>query len=108
MTDQPIACTLDLRDRAAVQTHLDAFRALFTHLVATDRIPGGFRWRFRDVPGLEEAMRAAAEREQACCAFYTFTLGRAGGELFWETRAPDEAAPVVEELARLPDRLRVV
>jgi hypothetical protein len=103
--DEPIACSLDaggLRDR--LQEFRDAFARGY---LGGDRIEGGFRWRFRAAPGLLDDLRALAEREQACCRFFTFDLFLAdeGHEVWWEARASADAAPVVEEFFRLPEQL---
>jgi hypothetical protein len=88
-----------------VQEQIDRYRAAFVHLVGTERLAGGFRWRFRAEPGLEAELKLLAERETDCCRFFQFTLLRSGDELHWETRADQRAASVLEEFARLPERL---
>jgi hypothetical protein len=101
----PIACTLD---GGGLRNRLEEFRDVFQRgLIGADRLEGGFRWRFRAVPGLEDDLRALAGREHACCRFFTFELFTAdeGREIWWEIRAEPEAAPVVEEFYRLPDQL---
>jgi hypothetical protein len=104
--DEPIACTFDVSDTRAVQAHMDEYRAAFTHLIATERFPGGFRWRFRAQPGLDARLRSQAEREHACCSFLAFELSTDGQEIIWDIRADERAASVLEELSRLPERLR--
>ncbi len=103
--EEPIACTADLQHKPAVQEQIDRYRAAFVHLVGTDRLAGGFRWRFRAEPGLEAELKLLAERETDCCRFFQFALLRSGDELHWETRADQRAASVLAEFARLPERL---
>lgn len=104
--DEPIACTADLKDKPAVQEQMDRYRAAFVQLVGTDRFAGGFRWRFRAQPGLDVELKLLAEREADCCRFLQFDLLKVGEELHWETRANESAASVLDEFAKLPDRLR--
>jgi hypothetical protein len=101
---EPIACTLD---SDSFRRRMEEFRAIFerNHL-ATERFPGGGRFRFRSVPGLEEELRSLAEREHACCRFLRFDVLKKDGELWWETRTEEEAAPVLEAFLSLPELLR--
>jgi hypothetical protein len=103
--NEPIACSLDgggLRNR--LEEFHDVFRRGF---IGAERIEGGFRWRFRAVPGLEKDLRALADREHICCRFFEFDLftANAGREICWEVRARPEAAPVLDEFFRLPQDL---
>jgi hypothetical protein len=104
--DEPLACTADLREKTAIQAHMDDYRSAFTHLIAKERIPGGFRWTFAAEPGLREQLRTLAERENVCCRFFSFDITSRDGQLVWETRADDRAAPLVDEYFNLPERLR--
>ena len=104
--DEPIACTAGLWDKAAVQAHIDAYRAAFTRQTGGERFPGGFRWRFRAEPGLAEELKSIAQREHTCCRFLSFDLRFEGDQLIWETRSDDRAAAFLEEFFRLPERLR--
>jgi hypothetical protein len=72
--DEPLACTADLREKAASQAHMAEYRNAFTHLIANERFPGGFRWTFAAQPGLSEQLRTLAEREHVCCRFFTFEI----------------------------------
>ena len=103
--NEPIACTLDGK---GMRKRLEEFRAAFGRgFIAGERIPGGFRWRFRLLPGFESDLRALADREQECCRFFTFDLFAAnqGQEIWWEVRANVDAAPVLEEFFALPEQL---
>lgn len=102
----PIACTIDLRDKKAVQAGIDKYRGAFTHLVATERTSNGFRWRFRAVPGLEVELQQLAAGEHSCCSFMKFDVTVNGSEIVWITTADSSAQSVVEEYMRLPEMLR--
>jgi len=104
--DEPIACTASLGDQSAIQAHIDAYRAAFTHQVGGERFPGGFRWRFRAAPGVAEALKAIAQREHGCCRFLSFDLRLERDRLIWETRGDERAATFLEEFFQLPERLR--
>jgi hypothetical protein len=82
------------------------FREAFIHLERTETIAGGFRWYFQADSALEVQLRDLARREHECCKFFSFSLTREGRALVWETRAPHEAAAVLEEFKRLPETLK--
>jgi hypothetical protein len=104
MEPELIACTLD---SDGFRRRLEEFRDVFAkHFLAAERFPGGGRFRFRSVAGLEEELRSLAEREHACCRFFQFEVLEENGELWWETRISDEAAPILEAFLSLPELLR--
>ena len=102
---EPIVCTADLRDKPTVQGQLDGYRAAFEHLLRVKKFEGGVRWVFQNRRGLGDALRNLAEKEHQCCSFFKFDLRTAGETIVWETKASKEAAAVLEEFARLPERL---
>jgi hypothetical protein len=105
LADERIACTLDGK---GMRNRLEEFRDAFARgFITGGRIPGGFRWRFRALPGLERDLRALADREHECCRFFSFDLFAAnqGREIWWEVRASADAAPVLEEFFGLPEQL---
>lgn len=102
---EPIVCTADLRDKPTVQGQLDGYRAVFEHLLRTEKFDGGVRWVFANRPGLAVQLRNLAEKEHQCCSFFKFDLRAAGQTLVWATTARKEAAAVLDEFARLPERL---
>jgi len=106
--DEPIVCTADTSRATAIQAQMDGYRAAFEHLAASERFPGGFRWRFRAQPGLDAALETLARHEHECCRFMAFNVFRQGEEIVWETRAAEGAASVVEEYFHLPQRLRAL
>jgi hypothetical protein len=103
---EPIVCTADLRDNPTVQGQLDGYRAAFEHLLRTEEFEGGVRWVFSNRPGLDAELRNLAEKERQCCSFFKFDLRTTGETIVWETTARQEAALVLEEFGRLPERLR--
>jgi hypothetical protein len=105
-SDEPIVCTADLRDTPTVQGQLDGYRAAFQHLLRTERLENRVRWVFKDQPGLDADLRSLAEKEHQCCSFFKFDLRTPGETIVWETTARKEAATVLQEFARLPERLR--
>lgn len=106
IAEAPIACTADLRNKSAVQSGIDEYRRAFTHLTSTERTNDGFRWRFRNTPGLEESLQTVSRAEHACCAFMKFDVVATADEVVWETRGDENAQRAIEEYMRLPDRLR--
>ncbi len=106
VADAPIACTVDLRDKNAVQAGMDKYRGAFIHLVSTERTSNGFRWRFRATPGLETQLTQLAASEHSCCSFMKFDIAASGSEIVWTTTADASAQSVVEEYMRLPEMLR--
>ncbi len=102
---EPIVCTADLRDKPTVQGQLDGYRAVFRHLLRTEKFENGVRWVFKNEPGLDTELRNLAAKEHQCCSFFKFDLRATGDTLVWETTARKEAASVLEEFGRLPERL---
>jgi hypothetical protein len=102
---EPIVCTADLRDKPTVQGQLDGYRAAFAHLLRTERVEGAVRWVFANRPGLDAELRNLAQNEHQCCRFFKFELRATADTIIWETTASKEAAAVLDEFARLPERL---
>jgi hypothetical protein len=98
----PIACTLHPNEFAGRWDDFD--RAVFAHLARMER-PEPARLRLvlsGDAdPG---AVRELLVREQACCAFLSFTLTPGDGQLLADLEVPAEAAPALDGLARLAGR----
>jgi hypothetical protein len=103
---EPIVCTADLRDKPTVQGQLDGYRAAFEHLLRVEKLEGRVRWVFANRPGLRDELRNLAEKEHQCCRFFKFDLRADADTIVWETTASPDAAQVLDEFARLPERLR--
>jgi hypothetical protein len=99
----PLICT---GDHTQARLQIDGYRAAFEHLIHAESIPHGFRWIFRAQPGLAARLRALAEREADCCRFMSFELTEDGDRIVWESTGDASASPVLDEIARLPERLR--
>lgn len=99
----PLICT---GDHAQVRAQIDGYRAAFEHLIQVEAIPRGFRWIFRAQPGLGALLCALAEREADCCRFMSFELTDDGARIVWESTGHASASSVIDEIARLPERLR--
>jgi len=102
---EPIVCTADLRDQPTVQAQLDGYAAAFQQLLRVEKLAGKVRWIFANRPGLSDELRALAENEHQCCRFFKFDLRAAGETVVWETTATPDASQVLDEFARLPERL---
>jgi hypothetical protein len=103
--DEPIACTADLRDEKAVRKGMEKYRAAFTHLMRTERLPNGFRWIFRAEEGLEARIRELAQLEHECCRFFGFELTSDRDRIVWTVTSDERARAVVDEFSHLPERL---
>jgi hypothetical protein len=100
---EPIACTLD---SDGYRRRMGEFRDVFERgYLSSERFPGGGRFRFRALPGLEAELRSLAERERTCCRFFRFEIFAKDDELWWETRVDPEAEPVLEAFLDLPSLL---
>jgi hypothetical protein len=105
-TGEPIVCTADSQDKPTVRGQLDGYRAAFEHLRSVERFEGGgVRWAFANRPGLVAELRTLAKNEHQCCSFLKFDLREAGESIIWDTTASKEASRVLDEFARLPERL---
>lgn len=102
---EPVVCTADLAGNPTVLGLLEGYRAVFVHLRDTERFDGGFRWIFEPSEGLEDELRALAEKEHQCCRFFEFHVRAAGGVVIWETRGDERSRKIVEEFSNLPARL---
>jgi hypothetical protein len=102
---EPIVCTADAHGKPTVRGQLDGYRAAFEHLLCVEKFDVGVRWVFAKRPGLGAELRTLAEKEHQCCRFFKFDLKDVGETIVWETTASKEAARVLDEFARLPERL---
>lgn len=90
----PIACTLapgDFKERLAWITDLTR-DALLSHRRRDLELDLRFR------PETTERVRALVRRERACCAFLTFDLREAPGEVQLTIRAPEDARLAADAL----------
>jgi MerR family copper efflux transcriptional regulator len=95
----PVTCTLDATE---VPGRRQAWRALLEPARSRSSTEdGGLRFELGDRVALEELARLVAA-EQACCAFFSFTITVDGGGISLEVRAPEGAAAIVDELMGAP------
>ena len=104
-TDIPIVCTAPAD--TAPEGIAEYQRVFAEALVDREKTVEGIRFRFRDSDGVEARVRDLAAREKACCAFFTFTITRAGGEVLWDATVIDDpiARSVLDEFYALPDTI---
>jgi hypothetical protein len=103
----PILCDMTNAPDTAEQRLADYRRLFADALIARERTVSGTRWRFRATEGTESLVRDLAAREQACCAFFSFSITVVGGEVLWDASVVDDdmARAILEEFHRLPDTL---
>jgi hypothetical protein len=90
-------------NRSDFAARAEDFRVAFTCLIASERVPGGFRWVFSRYDGFEETLRGLAAREHDCCSFVTFKLFAEGEHLIWETTGPEDAQQAIDFFYSLPE-----
>ncbi len=95
----PIACSLD---DAAAQGQLGEWARLLRRSVASaERVTPG-RLDLVLGPGADLAtVVGLAQREAACCPFFTFTVRIGANEVVLSVEAPEEAVTLVDEFARV-------
>jgi len=82
------------------------YHRLFSQaLLGRERTAAGIRFRFAGRPGIGDWVRDLARREQACCAFFRFSVTATGGEVWWEASVTDDetSRQVLAEFFRLPE-----
>jgi hypothetical protein len=92
----PIACTLGPGDAAS---QLGEWRAMLRQIVTrTERIsPHRLELELRPDTDMASVVRLA-QREVACCAFFTFTVEIAAPRLVLVVEVPDEAVETLDRL----------
>jgi hypothetical protein len=72
MTDLPIACSLDALALGHRQSELRA--SILAEAEAVERLPDGYRWRFRHEPTLFARLGPIIDGERHCCRFLHFAI----------------------------------
>jgi hypothetical protein len=86
--DEPVACTLGAADLAAQRRR---WLALIDRAGAgRERVDDGVVLRFRHESGVENELRALAAVEAECCAWATWAVERADGEVVLHASARGE------------------
>jgi len=94
----PIVCNLD--DQGAL-AQLEEWRALLAGPTVTrQRVsPTEIALGLADGPAQLETVVRLAQREKACCPFFDFTLHIGADALVLTISVPEEAAPLLDQLA---------
>jgi len=82
------------------------YERLFTSaLIGRERTDRSIRFRFRLEDGVEARVRDLADREKACCPFFTFTVTTHDDEIRWDASVVDDAIArqILEEFYLLPE-----
>src|SRR5690606_15920218 len=109
MTDQstpPIVCDMTDAPDTSVERVAEYSQLFADALIGREQTPDGAnRCRFRADRGIEDRVRSLAAKEQACCAFFDFTVTTHGAEVWWDATTVDDpiAQRILDELYRLPD-----
>lgn len=93
--DVPLTCSLGPED---VPDRLAAWQAVLDRVVAREPVEGGVRLLFGHADALAGELAELAAAEQACCAFFDFSVRIAASGLALEVRAPDGATELVTAL----------
>ncbi|MGW5153183.1 MerR family transcriptional regulator [Rhodococcus koreensis] len=91
----PVVCTLS---GAQLGERTEQWRQLVGRATARENIAGGKRLIFPSEPDLAAQLASLAAAEQDCCSFFDFTLHLTPAALTLDVRAPEAAAPLVDEL----------
>ena len=96
------ACTLPTAERPL---RLAEFDALFASVCSvTRRSDGGIRMHLAGEPGLLDHVRDLAERETACCSFFTFEFRGTDQDLVLEVSVPPERRDILDAFAARAER----
>ena len=72
MTDLPIACSLDAPALGRRQAELRA--SVLAEAESVERLPDGYRFRFRHTADLFSRLGPVIDGERQCCRFLRFTI----------------------------------
>jgi hypothetical protein len=91
------ACTMPTEDRSL---RLAEFDALFSEAVqSVERAELSVRMHLKGPSGLRETVRDLAERETACCSFFTFVVDGTDADLTLDVTVPQGRADILDGLA---------
>jgi hypothetical protein len=101
----PIVCDMTDAPDTPIERIAEYERIFSAALIGRERTDGGIRFRFRCEDGLAEWIRDLAAREQACCAFFAFTVTQHGEEIWWDASVVDDdiARRILDEFYRLAE-----
>jgi hypothetical protein len=101
----PIGCDMSAAPDTAVERVAEYQRLFARALVGRERTADGIVFRLSAEDGIEAWVGDLADREKACCAFFTFTVTTVGAQVHWAASVVDDdiARAVLDELYSLPD-----
>jgi len=92
----PIACTLEAGDARA---QLGEWQAVLRAVVDSSERPSANRLELSLLPDADVgSVISLAQREAACCAFFSFTLEIQADSLVLSVEVPDEAVGILDQL----------
>ena len=96
MTDLPIACSLEGPALGRRQSELRA--GVLAEAESVERLPNGYRWRFRHAPDLFARLGPVIDGERHCCRFLRFTIAadEDRGSVTVEITGPDGTPQFLE------------
>lgn len=95
------ACTLPTAERPFRLAEFDALFAWSARSVTRDE--AGVRIHLVGAPGLREHVRDLAERETACCSFFTFLIEGEDSDLILGISVPPERREILDALSARAD-----
>jgi hypothetical protein len=97
------ACTMPTSERPLRLAEFDALFAAAARSVHRDR--NTVQVHLVGPPGLREQVRDLAERETACCSFFTFTLEGREDDLVMDISVPAGRRAILDALADRAEEL---
>jgi hypothetical protein len=97
------ACTLPTGERPLRLAEFDHLFATAARSVS--RVRQGVRVHLVGSSDLREQVRALAERETACCSFFTFAIEGRPDDLLLDITVPAERGEILEALTSRAERL---
>lgn len=104
---QPLVCDMSTAPDTP-QERMAEYQRLFEHaLVGRERTADALSWRFAARAGVDAWIRDLAEREAACCPFFTYTVTADDAEVVFRVAAEPEPMPraILDEMHALPERI---
>ena len=101
----PIVCDMSGASDTGPERLLEYQRLFDQAFIGRERTAEGIRFHLRADDGIEAWVRDLADREKACCPFFSFTVATNAGEVMWDAAVIDDdiARDILDEFYRLPD-----
>ena len=97
------ACSMPTAERPLRLAEFDALFAASVRKVTRDE--HGVRLDLEGGPGLRERVQDLAERETACCSFFTFAIEGSDEKVMVDIAVPQERREILDALADRAERL---